>query len=120
MTGYVTFGGEERGLTANGLSPVLYRAIFREDFLTERVKCQNDGGGLVELYGKMAFVMQKQHETEQKNISKLFKLTDKDYFTWLVGLYGADIENNLDKIVNIYGGNEVTMSDPKESESDKP
>lgn len=113
MTGYVNFGGTERGLTANGLSPVLFRAVFKTDFLTARVEAQNDGGMLTELYGKMAYIMSVQYGTEQKDLSKLFKLTEKDYIKWLIGLNGADIENNLDKIVDIYEGNEVTQSDPK-------
>lgn len=110
MTGYVTLGNTKRGLTANGLSPVIFRKVFKQDFLTGRVEKQNDNGGLVELYGKMAFIMAMQYEKPQ---AELFKLTEDDYYTFLAGLNAADIENGITEIHAIYEGNEVPTSDPK-------
>lgn len=114
MTGYVTLGNTKRGLTANGLSPVIFRKVFKKDFLTGRVEKQNDNGGLVELYGKMAFIMAMQFEKPQ---AELFKLTEDDYYTFLAGLNAADIENGIGEIHAIYEGNEVPTSDPKDADA---
>lgn len=110
MTGYVTLGGKQRGLTANGLSPVIFRKVFKTDFLQARVDKQKDNGAMVELYGMMAFIMAKQFDTPQ---AALFKLTEGDYYEFLSGLEAADIENHIQEIHAIYEGNEVPMSDPK-------
>lgn len=110
MTGFVTFGNTKRGLTANGLSPVLFRKVFHKDFLNARIEAQSEGGGLSELYGMMAFIMQMQSEVQTAD---LVKLTEADYFEWLAGLNAADIENNIEIIHAIYEGNEATTSDPK-------
>ncbi len=113
MTGYVTLGGAKRGLTANGLSPVLFRKVFRQDFLQARVDNQKDNGAIMELYGKMAFIMQSQHEYSQAD---LLKLTEGDYWEWLATINGADIENHFAEISAIYEGNEVPVSDPNGAE----
>lgn len=113
MTGYVTLGGAKRGLTANGQSPVLFRKVFHKDFLQERVDNQKDNGAIMEIYGRMAFIMQMQHE---KNQADLLKLTEGDYWDWLTTLCGADIENHFAEISAIYEGNEAPLSDPKDAE----
>lgn len=113
MTGFVTLGNEKRGLTGNGLSPVIFRKVFKKDFLQARVDNQTDNGAIMELYGMMAFIMSAQHDKSQAD---LFKLTEEDYYTFLAGLNGADIENNFTAISAIYEGNEVTLSDPKDAE----
>lgn len=114
MTGYVTLGGAKRGLTANGLSPVLFRKVFREDFLQARVDNQKDNGAIMELYGRMAFIMQMQHERSQAD---LLKLTEDDYWEWLATIHGADIENHFAEISAIYEGNEAPLSDPKDADA---
>lgn len=114
MTGYITLGGIKRGLTANGLSPVLFRKTFKKDFLSARVENQKDNGAIVELYGMMAFIMSAQHDKPQ---AELFKLTTDDYYEWLSGLAGADIENNVGLISAIYEGNEESLSDPKDADA---
>lgn len=113
MTGYVTLGGIKRGLTANGLSPVLFRKVFHQDFLQARVDNQKDNGVIMELYGKMAFIMSAQHDRKQEDV---FRLTEGEYWEWLATLNGADIENHFVEISAIYEGNEVPMSDPKGAE----
>lgn len=110
MTGFATFANTKRGLTANGLSPVLFRRVFKKDFLTARIEAQKANGGMVELYGEMAFIMAMQYDG-----GDLSKLTENDYFEWLAGLNAADIENNVDVIHAIYEGNEVSLSDPKDA-----
>lgn len=114
MTGYVTLGGDKRGLTANGLSPVLFRKIFHQDFLQARVDNQKDNGAIMELYGKMAFIMQMQHDKSQ---AELLKLTESDYWEWLATINGADIENHFAEISAIYEGNEAPLSDPKDADA---
>lgn len=113
MTGYVTLGGIKRGLTANGLSPVLFRKVFHQDFLQARVDNQKDNGAIMEIYGKMAFIMSAQHDRKQEDV---FRLTEGEYWEWLATLNGADIENHFAEISAIYEGNEVPMSDPKGAE----
>lgn len=112
MTGYITLGNEKRGLTANGLSPVIFRKVFKKDFLTGRVENQHDSGALVDLYSMMAFIMAKQYELPQ---AELFKLTEEDYFAFLSCLGAADIENSVEQIHAIYEGNEAALSDPKDA-----
>jgi len=114
MTGFVHLGNENRGLTANGLSPVLFRKVFHQDFLQARVDNQKDNGAIMELYGRMAFIMQMQHDKSQ---AELLKLTDGDYWDWLATLNGADIENHFAEISAIYEGNEVPLSDPKDADA---
>ena len=110
MTGYITLGDVKRGLTANGLSPFLYRKIFKKDFFTERYNAQGETGAIVSVYTEMCFVMAMQHDL---NREQLFKLTESDFYDFLESIAGADIENHINEIHALYEGNEVTTSDPK-------
>lgn len=105
---------------SNALTPILYRQIFKKDFLKElsgflalRGKKSEDYteedlntvSERSEAFTRLAFVMAKQAEIEKA--SNLVKLTEIDFFEWLSGFEplafsAPDVVTN---ILRIWRGN---------------
>ena len=109
MRGSMKINNKEVGLVANAASPIIFRQLFHEDFLSE-VNGADSGKGL-DLFQKMAFVMMKQAETSE--IKELMELTIDEYYAWTVTLEPMDIMKNLGEIKKIYFGNTIKKSRPK-------
>ena len=57
MRGTITFGDKPVELVANGATPVLYKRVFRRDFLNSANKADD-----MDIYVELAFIMAKQAE----------------------------------------------------------
>lgn len=96
MTTTITIDDQAIDVSVNAFTPVLYRQIFRKDFLQEVTtfkdfigKTASDFTGdelasfmeRKDSFQRVAFVMTKQYEI--KDINQLTKLSVVDYYAWL-------------------------------------
>ena len=109
MRGSIKLNGKDVGLVANAASPLIFKQLFHEDFLSEVNGA--DTGKCVELFQKMAFVMIKQAEII--DIKSLMELSIDDYYAWLVELEPMEIVSNIKEIKKVYFGNTIKNSHPK-------
>lgn len=110
MNGIVKIGSVDVGMTANAASPFIYRQIFHEDFLRETQKKDFDPSIMV----KMGFVMAMQ---DSKPMSELMKLKEESFYTWLEGFEPLDVMMASADISNLYMGQTVKTSDPKNEDA---
>ena len=107
-------------MASNAFTPILYRQIFKKDFLREITGFQSLRGkaakdyteddievftSRADAFSRIAFVMTKQAEIEKA--ADLVKLTTADYFDWI-----SDFENGvfndatvLSSILSLWQGN---------------
>ena len=107
MKGTVKIGTKDVGMIANAASPYIYKQVFREDFLNKLQQSTPD----VDTFQKMAFVMAKQYETS--NMAELMKLTEEDFWAWLLEFESMDVIYATDAIANLYLAQTQTTSVPK-------
>ena len=102
----IMIGEKEVGVLANAASPILYKQIFKEDFLLELQKKNVDVDAIV----KISFVMAMQAE---KKIEELTKLTVEDFLHWLEQFEPLDIYLHADELMEAYNKNTKSTSVPK-------
>ena len=120
MRNDLTIGEKSLPMASNALTPILYRQIFKRDFLREisgfvalkgkspKDYTEEDISSVTarsEAFSRLAFVMAKQAELEKA--AELTKLTELDYFEWLCGFENQQFSEagTLTKILNIWKGN---------------
>jgi len=120
MNKEITIGKKTLKMASNALTPILYRQIFKKDFLKEitglislkdkKAKDYteqdiNDVTSRSEAFGRLAFVMAKQSELEKA--SELVKLTEIDYFEWLSNFDAQSFTNasTMTEILKLWKGN---------------
>lgn len=108
MKGTVEIGGVGIEMVANAASVYVYRQIFKEDFLLKAQEKHPDA----DIFTKMGFVMAKQAQTDK--MSELMQITIDEYYEWLVQFEPLDVLNAAGDISNLYMGQEVGLSTPKE------
>ena len=103
MRGTITFGDKPTELVANGATPVLYKRVFRRDFLSSANKADD-----MDIYVELAFIMAKQAE---KPLSELINgLKYEDYLEWVEGFGAMDIVEKVTDIFALYQGQAVQTS----------
>ena len=107
MYGKVLIGKIEVGMAANAASPIIYRNIFHEDFIRKAQEKDPD----IEIYQKMGYVMAMQAETSDMN--ELMKLSLNSYVDWLTQFEPMDVLTAVDQISELYFGNTIGTTDPK-------
>lgn len=109
MRGTIDFGGKPVELVANGATPVLYKRVFRRDFLNFANKADD-----MDVYVELAFIMAKQAE---KPLSELINsLKYDDYLEWVEGFGAMDIVEKVTDIFALYQGQAVQTSVSKKKE----
>lgn len=120
MRDTITIKDKTINVASNALTPILYRQIFKKDFLKEiagfmalRGKKASDYteedintvNERSEAFSRLAFIMNKQAEIE--TAADLVKLTDVDYYTWLCGFENQSFSTPdvLTKILAVWKGN---------------
>lgn len=125
MKNEITIDNKTFEMASNALTPILYRQIFKKDFLREITGFKSLKGKKAddyteddidnfsrrsEAFSRIAFVMAKQAEISVA--AELVKLTELDYLTWL-----SDFKNQaftdaevLTKILAIWQGNAEDMN----------
>jgi hypothetical protein len=109
MRGTIEFGGKPVELVANGATPVLYKRVFRRDFLNSANKADD-----MDIYVELAFVMAKQAE---KPLSELINgLKYEDYLEWVQNFEAMDIISKVTDVFALYQGQAVQASVSKKKE----
>ena len=107
MKGTVKIGGKDVGMVANAASPYIYKQIFHEDFLQKLQASEPE----TDLFQRMGFVMAKQYEMSE--LSDLMKLSEEDFFGWLMGFESMDIIYATEDIADIYLAQQKATVVPK-------
>ena len=80
MRGTIDFGGKSVELVANGATPVLYKRVFRRDFLSSANKADD-----MDVYVELAFIMAKQAEKPMAELINSLKY--EDYLEWIISIH---------------------------------
>ena len=103
----VKIGSVSVDMVANAASVYVYRQIFKEDFLLKAQEKNPDA----DIFTKMGFVMAKQ--AQMNKMSELMAVTIDEYYDWLVQFEPLDVLNASGDISNLYMGQEMGLSTPK-------
>ena len=109
MRGTITFGDKPTELVANGATPVLYKRVFRRDFLSSANKADD-----MDVYVELAFIMAKQAEKPMAELINSLKY--EDYLEWVEGFGAMDIVEKVTDIFALYQGQAVQTSVSKKKE----
>ena len=109
MRGTIEFGGKPVELVANGATPVLYKRVFRRDFLNSANKADD-----MDIYVELAFIMAKQAEKPLPELINSLKY--EDYLEWAEGFGAMDIVEKVTDIFTLYQGQAVQTSVSKKKE----
>lgn len=108
MRGTIIFGEKPVELVANGATPVLYKRVFRRDFLNSANKADD-----MDIYVELAFIMAKQAE---KPLSELINaLKYEDYLEWVENFGAMDIVEKVTDIFALYQGQAAQTSVSKKN-----
>lgn len=123
-------------MASNAFTPILYRQIFKKDFLREITSLRKLKGKNVEtmndsevnettdklsLFTELAFIMAKQAELKQAD--KLVDLTLLNYYEWLEEFEAGDFRDPkiMGQIIALWQGNAKDQDvEAKNSESREP
>jgi hypothetical protein len=103
----INIGGKDIDMVANGLTPVIYKRIFRRDFLAETQKEDLD----LTIFQELGFVMAMQSEKPMKELME--GLTIENYYEWLEGFGAMDIISKVNEIFAVYQAQNRPTSIPK-------
>ncbi len=103
MRGTITFGDKPIELVANGATPVLYKRVFRHDFLSSANK-QDD----MDVYAELAFIMAKQAEKPLTELINALKY--EDYLEWIENFGAMDLVEKATDIFTLYQGQAMQTS----------
>lgn len=103
MRGTITFGDKPIELVANGATPVLYKRVFRRDFLSSANK-QDD----MDVYAELAFIMAKQAEKPLTELINALKY--EDYLEWIENFGAMDLVEKATDIFTLYQGQAMQAS----------
>ena len=109
MRGTIEFGGKPVELVANGATPVLYKRVFRRDFLNSANKADD-----MDIYVELAFIMAKQAEKPMAELINSLKY--EDYLEWIENFGAMDIVEKVTDIFSLYQGQAVQTSVSKKKE----
>ena len=109
MRGTIEFGGKPVELVANGATPVLYKRVFRRDFLNSANKADD-----MDVYVELAFIMAKQAEKPMAELINGLKY--EDYLEWVQDFEAMDIITKVTDIFSLYQGQAVQTSVSKKKE----
>ena len=109
MRGTIEFGDKPVELVANGATPVLYKRVFRRDFLSSANKADD-----MDVYVELAFIMAKQAEKPMAELINSLKY--EDYLEWIENFGAMDIVEKVTDIFSLYQGQAVQTSVSKKKE----
>lgn len=113
----ITVGGKPIPFLSNGVTPLLYKQLFKNDLL----KALNSNGEFEianEKIPELAFIMAKQGEKGVKT-ADLMKLNFESYVEWLSQFEPLDLVMVGADIVNVYISDSIQTEEPKKKEPDE-
>lgn len=112
MIGEVKIGEKTTKMKANGLTPVIYHAVFQEDLIDKMDHFgTQEAWTTIETAGKMAFIMMKQ--AKAKSRAELFELTEEQYYKWMETLGAMDMSNAAYDVIEMYMKQKKETATPK-------
>jgi len=127
---------KEIQMASNAFTPILYRQIFKKDFIHEITSLRKlvgktaktmtnseigEASDKTELFIQLAFVMAKQ--AELKTPDKLLELNLMSYYEWLTEFEPGAFQNpdTMKQIINLWRGNSEDKDiDSKNAEGREP
>ena len=106
MTGTVTIGTTNVGMTANAASPFIFRQVHKKDFL--KVLDVNDVDA--QLFVEMGYVMAMQYEC---GTTGALNKTQADFLEWLSQFGPMDVLNATGAIMALYVEQQDSTANPK-------
>lgn len=108
----IMLGSNEVEMVANAASPLLFREVFKKDFLTAYHEMnKEETGEALELMQMMAFIMKCQAGMPRE---KLHSITRDMYDTWVEDELGPmDIAYAFESIIELYFGQTIATAIPK-------
>lgn len=132
----IKIGAQDVEMASNAFTPILFRQIFKKDFIREITSVRKLAGkkaeelsdeeismasDKTELFTQLAFVMAKQAELVKAD--KLVALTQMDFYEWLTGYEAGDFREPaaMNAIISLWQGNsEDKHVEAKNEESREP
>ena len=113
----ITIGDKNIPMLANGATPIRYRMTFGKDIISEFEQVQQDSGKASSSISELAFIMAKAAESlnEKKPMSNL---NQEKFIEWLEQFEPLDLTLAAEEIVDLYMGNEQTLSEVKKKAGD--
>lgn len=113
----IKIGAKNVPMLANGATPIRFRMVFGKDIMNEFNKVNDDMGKATDSISELAFIMAKAAEAQTEGKS-LATLNQDTFVEWLEQFEPLDIVMSADDIVNLYLGNEKTLSEDKKKVED--
>lgn len=113
----IKVGEKSIPMLANGATPIRYRMVFGKDIITEFDKVKNESGKSVDSISELAFIMAKAAESQNEG-KPMSNLNNEVFITWLEQFEPLDLTIAAEDIVDLYLGNEQTLSEVKKKAGD--
>lgn len=109
MRGTVKLGNKNVEMDANAFTPVLFRKVFKKDFIKESQKEDVD----ITIFQELGFIMASQ--AKELSIKELTELTVESYYEWLMEYEALDIMQAVNDIFSLYSAQTKTTSRSKKN-----
>lgn len=113
----ITIGSKKVPLLANGATPFWYKQIFKKDIIAQvsGAKEEEQIEVITSAGPELAFIMAKQAEC--KAFADMKKYGIENYYEWLQDFEALDLPMAMDKVMEIYMGNQIQSVEPKKKEA---
>ena len=111
----IKIDGQAVSLLANGATAIRYNQVFKKDLFAEITKIDTtEGGEVIELATRLAFIMHKQAEAFKKQEPVLISMDD--FIPWLETFEsGTSFAAAALQIIEVYMANSQKKSTPKKA-----
>lgn len=108
----IEIGNKKVKMKADGFSPILFNAVFKDDFFGRRdAMAKGDDNVTIDTFTKMAFIMSEQAKNDDPD--KLMKINLKSYYKWLQEFAPLDLPDAVPDIIDVYMEQEKTTATSK-------
>ena len=104
-------------MLANGATPIRYRMTFGKDIISEFEQGQQDSGKASSSISELAFIMAKAAEA-MNDKKPMAALNQTNFVEWLEQFEPLDLTLASEDIIDLYMGNEKTLSEAKKNSRD--
>jgi len=108
----INVGEKSIPMLANGATPIRYRMTFGRDIISEFDLAKDDTGRATTSISELAFIMAKAAESQNEH-KPMTTLNNESFIEWLEQFEPLDLTLAADEIVDLYLGNEQTLSEVK-------
>jgi hypothetical protein len=108
----IKIGEKSIPMLANGATPIRYRMVFGKDIMNEFKRVNEDMGSATDSLAELAFIMSKAAEAQSEH-KTMAVLNQESFIDWLEQFEPLDLVLASEDIVNLYLGNEQTLSEVK-------